>query len=160
MAGTASGHIRVNMRVEGGRQVLKAMNGLPKFANAELRSASLHIAELLAGEMRSAAMSQGPVAAKLATTVKARRDRIPSVFIGGPRRLFRGEKDGTEKEAFQLLFASEFGCDSRGDLFKPHAGQRGYWIFPTVRANEAQIGQAWKAVADAIVERYERESRP
>lgn len=142
--------ITFTFAVDGLREVLDAFNRLPKEANAELREAAGRIAALLAVSIQAAAAAEGRQAARLGDTVKVRRDRVPSVQIGGTRRLFHGRKDGTGREAFRVLFGSEFGSNT-GHGFKRHRGQQGYWIFPTVERKQSQIADEWLAAADRIV---------
>lgn len=159
MAGAGGGgrsgsgdNLVVAVRIDGAAQTLAAFKSLPKDASDELRTAALELAELLAQRVRSAGASEGRQAAKLASTVKAKRDRIPTFTVGGTKKIFRGRKDGTGREAFRGLFGSEYG--GRGHGFKPHRGAAGYWIWPTVEANQADISKTWGEAADAIIEKF------
>lgn len=140
---------RANVEIEGARETLAAFKALPKEASAELRTAALGLSELLAGRVRAAGAGEGRQAATLAGTVKPKRDRVPSFTVGSASKLFRGRKDGTAREAFAVLFGSEFGASGHG--FKPHRGAAGYWIFPAIDASEAEISKAWGEAADRII---------
>lgn len=142
--------LRIDMRVDGARETLEAFRGLPKEASEQLRVASLRLAELLAQRVAAAGQSEGRQAALLVSTVKPRRDRIPSISVGGTRAVGHPWPKRGRAKAFELLFGSEFGSSS-GHGFKPHRGQRGYWIWPTIEANQAAISQEWLAAADAII---------
>jgi hypothetical protein len=142
--------IGIDMRVEGARETLEAFKALPKEANNRLREAALRLSELLAARVRTAGAAEGRQAALLVTTVKAKRDRIPSITVGGTKALGRAWPKRGRAKAFELLFGSEFGA-STGHGFKPHRGQQGYWIFPTVEASQAEIGREWLKAADDIV---------
>lgn len=77
--------------VEGLNDVLRAFRKLPKEASAELRSASQTIAtRYMVPAWQKAALEAGPWGPKLAQNIKARRDRVPSVSIGGNRKIFSG----------------------------------------------------------------------
>jgi hypothetical protein len=144
--------LRIDLRIEGAQAVLAAFNRLPKDASAELRVASLRLATLLAARIAASGRSEGRQAAALAPTVKPRRDRVPSVRIGGTRRIFRGEKDGSGREAYQAMYGSEFGATPGEPRhgFKPHNPGEGYWIWPAVEQSQDDIASEWKAAADRI----------
>lgn len=129
--------------VEGLFETLAAFRYLPKAASQALRERSLELAGTLASDVQSAARAEGGQAALMAGLIKAKRDRIPAVKAGGSRRVGRNRAP-----AFKLLFGAEFGADQYPQ-FKPHRGTRGYFMFPTIRGNDA-IPQAWQDVADDI----------
>lgn len=143
---------RADIRVEGATQTLAAFKALPKEASAELRVAAMRLSELFAEKLRAAGEREGRQAAKLAATVKPKRDRVPAFEIGGTKRVFRGRKDGSGREAFQALFGSEFG--GRGHGFKPHRGAAGYWIWPTILEGQDEAAKAWREAADDIIARF------
>lgn len=77
--------------IDGLNELLKDLRGLPKEAAKELRDASVKIADRhMVPSWRDAAMLAGPWGEKLAATVKAKRDRVPAVQIGGNRKAFSG----------------------------------------------------------------------
>lgn len=151
--------MRLDVRVEGADALLRRFRELPKEASAELRESALTLSDLLAQRVAAAGQAEGRQAAKLAATVKAKRDRIPSIQIGGTRKLFKGRKDGKAREAFRALFGSEFGSN-RGHGFKPHRGRKGYWIHPTIEANQSAIAREWTAAAERIADRFEQGGTP
>lgn len=140
--------LTVTLRVEGLRETLAAFRSLPKEANTELRERTLKLSESLAASAQQAAKQEGRQARILAPTIKAKRDRVPAVTAGGAKRIGR-----TRTPAFKLLFGSEFGS-SRLKQFKPHRGAEGYWFFPTVEREQAEIGRAWSEVADNIIKSF------
>lgn len=148
----ASRPMRIDLKLEGAQAVLAAFNRLPKDASAELRVSALRLSTLLATRIAASGRSEGRQAAALAPTVKARRDRVPSVRIGGTRRIFRGEKDGTNREAFRVMYGSEFGATPGQPRhgFKPSNPGKGYWIWPAVEESQGDIASEWKAAADRI----------
>ncbi len=154
----------VTLRIQGVRETLRVLSLLPKEASSELRKASERVADGLAGRIRSAAAGQGSQAAALARTVKARRDRVPTVQAGGTTRIGR-----RRAPAYRLLFASEFGMNRRsgwyanprysgstGRQYRPHRGREGYWFFPTAEADQPRIDREWNTAADAVVDRWSR----
>ncbi|WP_320067866.1 hypothetical protein [Micromonospora sp. RTGN7] len=162
MASNGGTGLVVNLRIDGVRQTLAAFALLPRQASDELRSASLRIAQVLAGRVQTAAVAEGGQAAALARTVKARRDRVPSVEAGGTTRIGRHRTP-----AFRLLFGSEFGMDRRsgwyagsryrtstGRQYGRHLGQGSYWFFSTVEYDESRIDREWNDAANEIIRRF------
>jgi len=150
--------LTVTIRIAGVREVLAGFRALPKEAGDRLRDASTRLAGALAVDVAAAGRAEGAQAELVAATVKARRDRVPVIVVGGTRRL-----GSRRKPAFKLLFGSEFGASQSGDYalrqFKPHLGAGSYWIFKTVDDGPAQarIDREWNVAADAIVRAFGKE---
>ncbi|MDN5929489.1 MAG: hypothetical protein L0I24_00220 [Pseudonocardia sp.] len=140
--------LRLNIRIEGVRETLAGFRGLGREASAELRTKTLELSETLAGRVRAAASSQGSQAALMGPTVKARKDRVPSIQAGGSKRVGRNRKP-----AHKLLFGSEFGATELKQ-YRPHLGKGSYWFYITVERNEAEIADAWKTLADDVATRF------
>ncbi|OLT46490.1 hypothetical protein BJF85_16740 [Saccharomonospora sp. CUA-673] len=138
----------MNMPIEGARETLRAFRRLPKEASQELRDRSQKLSETLATRARQAAQSDSPQAALMASTIKARRDRLPSLQVGGSKRVGRNKAP-----AYKILFGAEFGSNSLAQ-FRPHNGQQGYWFFPVAENQSADIRRAWQDVADEIERRF------
>lgn len=124
-----------NIEVEGLTETLKAFQGLEtdirRQANGELRQAAGECARGLVSELQSSAAASGvPVAPRVASSVRVKSDRLPSVTIGGSKRVgIRGAP------ASRLMWGSESGGKNFG---RPAGGQ--YWIAPAVdrfKGNEA-----------------------
>jgi hypothetical protein len=112
---------------EGTLETLAAFRGLEadlrKQANAELRAGARLCAEALVVDLQAAASASGvPVAARVASSAKVKSDRLPSVTIGGSKRVGRRGAPASE-----LVWGSEHG----GNNFAAPAGGA-YWIKPTV----------------------------
>lgn len=148
MARTKTG-LSIQMNIAGVRGTLRAFSKLPKDANEELRNGSLLIADKLAVSARVAGHFEGAQAALVASTVKPRRDRVPSVEAGGTKRLGRNRKP-----AWKLLFGAEFGSDRYQQFGKPHIGSGSYWFLDTVDREQEMIAREWLATADRIIDRF------
>lgn len=144
----ASNGLRVRVRIEGVREHLAACRKLPKEAQDLLRTRSQELAESLAVKIRAAAVSDSPQSALVAPTVKARRDRVPTIQAGGAKRVGRNRKP-----ASKILFGSEFGATTLRQ-FRPHRGKSSYWFFRTVEADAPRIEREWKGMADELVRRW------
>jgi len=138
----------ITLRLEGAREVLAAFRAMPKDASTELRAASLKLAQSLAPKVAAAGRTEGKQAALLAKTVRAQRDRVPVIVVGGTRRL-----GSNRKPAFKLLFGSEFGANFYRQ-FRPHLGAGSYWIFKTVDDNQATISKEWNKAADTVIRKF------
>jgi len=146
--------LSVNIEVDGGdvRDVLRAFNQLPKDANAELRVQSQKLSELLAAKIAAAGHADAaPQSSLVATTTKAKKDRVPVIDTGGTRRLGRDRAP-----AYKLLYGSVFGSNSYRQFHRPHRGTNAYWIFPQIEENQAMISRAWNQAADDVVAKWGR----
>ena len=126
-----------SVELDGLTETLRAVQSLSAdlerpAANSELRGAAGVCAVGLARKLAAAAAASGvPVAPRVARSIRVKRDRIPVVSIGGPRKVGRrGAAAGL------LVWGSEQG--PKGDV--NHWGvapSSGYWIKPTVAAFQA-----------------------
>jgi hypothetical protein len=133
--------------VVGVEETLSAFKGLEsdmrKQANAELRVAAKECAGGLVTALQAAAAGAAtPVAARVASSIKVKSDRIPVVSIGGSKRVGR-----RGAPASALVWGSEQG----GKNFAASAGGS-YWIAPTVDAyaSSAAIPRYNRAVWDTM----------
>jgi hypothetical protein len=121
----------LSVEAEGLTETLAALRGLERDlraeANSEIRAGARVAAEGLAAELRrSAASSPTPVARRVASSIKVKSDRFPTVSIGGTKRV--GRRGAI---AAKLVWGSEHG----GAKFGAPAGGT-YWIAPAVRRFE------------------------
>lgn len=144
----AKSDLVIPIRIDGLRETLAALRRLPKDADAEIRRAALQLADDMAKATAAAGLREGHQAALVATTVKARKDRVPVVAAGGTRRLGRNRKP-----AFKLLFGSEFGANLL-EQYKPHLGSGSYWFFKTIEVEQVMVAKAWLDAADEIIARF------
>lgn len=137
------------IEVEGLRPLLSALNKLPKEMNARLRTASLDIADTEAQRIQTAGRSSDAQSRLVAPTVRARRDRVPTIVAGGKKKL---PAEGRPR-AMDIFFGAEYGGQKRKTTqqFRPHRGGKGYWFWPTIRRDEEQIVTTWMdAVNDVL----------
>lgn len=77
--------------IPGLNAMLRDLRGLDKEAQGELRTASSVIAARhMVPAWQAAAMNAGPWGERIAATIRAKRDRLPAISIGGNRRAFSG----------------------------------------------------------------------
>ena len=150
--------ITVSVRISGARETLAAFRALPKDASDELREANKQISDDLAGEIRTAAAGSDEQSALMVPSIRAKRDRVPSVEAGGNRRVGkqkRRSKGQGPTRASDILFGANFGA-SFLKQFRPHtgAGEDDYWFFRTVEANDERIAGEWGDAADRVLTKW------
>lgn len=139
--------------VKGLNRVLRA---LPKALRAELRDASAAIATDVAAQAAVRASSVGGVARDVAPTIKARRDGVPKVVMGGTTSLPPRDgrpRTGPNQTVGNVIWGAEFGSGKHRQ-FDPWRGSgagAGYFLWPTVAAMSDEIEERYgDAILDAI----------
>lgn len=145
--------ISLTVRIDGAQATLKAFRDLPKEASDALRDAAQDLSDKMANWVKAAGQAEGRQASLLVGTVKAKRDRLPYMVVGGTKRIGHSWPGAGRAPAYQLLFGSEFGASS-GHGFLPHRGKAGYWVFPTIEAHEGEIAREWTKAADDVLDRF------
>lgn len=140
--------LTLRVEITGVRETLRAFRQLPRDANNELRTRTMALAETVADRVRAASRADSPQSALLAPTVKARRDRVPVIQVGGATRVGRNRKP-----AYKVLFGSEFGATYLRQ-FRPHVGSGSYWFFKTVDSQKVEIDRTWNEIADDVIRRW------
>lgn len=147
------------------RALLKTLNEMDKESKTELKDKVKGIASWVAQDIKAAAVS-APMprqATRVAQTVRANKDRVPSVTVGGSRARFSGGAVSGD-----VLFGSEFGASptSESGAF-PNGGRRfpfrspergagneGYWIFPTLRKAQPRVTKEWHEAVDNVLSNW------
>ena len=153
---------------------LRAFNRLQKETddrnpNAELRQATKAISDELGKEITKSAYVHPyypAQAIKVASTIRVQSDRIPKISIGkGKKKMFSGGG-----RAGDVLFGNEFGSIPNGignsnfkggKRFPPRSprsgrGNEGYWIFPTIKANERYVRDQWLKMANELAKTFSK----
>jgi hypothetical protein len=152
------------------RGLLKAINVMDKEASFELKNEVYSISSWTATGIKQAGLAHPiyPRQARIvAETVRAARDRVPTVYVGGGKGRVSGGAN-----AGQLLFGNEFGGDRNafgnanafpngGYRFPPRTsregrGNTGYWIFPTLKAMQPEIKRKWFAAINKVMDNWAR----
>jgi hypothetical protein len=131
------------LKVDGLKEVLRALNRLPPDASAEIRKASTEIADRVAGDVRGRGDAQ---AEPLTSSTRAVRDRIPAIRFGAQRR--SGLSGGARVND---LMGANFGARNHhapGGF--PAVRRPDYYVYATIKARNAWIFEQWShAIADA-----------
>jgi hypothetical protein len=154
------------------RGLLKALNLMDKEAQIGLKDDVYALSAWTAQGIQQAGFAHPyypKQAAIVAQTVRAARDRVPTVYVGGGKGRVSGGAN-----AGQLLFGNEFGGDRNafgnrnafpngGYRFPPRTaregrGNKGYWIFPTLKAMQPEIKKRWFAACNKVMDNWARTS--
>lgn len=140
------------LEIFGLTSLLRDMRNLPKEAQNELRVSSKDIAgRLMVPAYKQAAMQAGPWGGAIAATVRAKRDRIPSVSIGSNRRAFSGGASPT-----MVRFPSHAGNQGRSSATMPPAfGSGTGWMRQMGKYKGAALRE-WLDAVDRIKRKFER----
>jgi len=141
------------------RSLFKAFKDMDQGANQDLKNEVTAISQWMAEKIKEAAnYAPNPDQAKaVATTVRAAKDRLPYIRVGGEKIV-----TSTRARAGDLLMGSEFGGPSpfanggrrffrRSRQMYPR-GNAGYWIFPTLRRNHDTLTNKWHSAIERYVE--------
>lgn len=136
----------VDVYVEGLGPLLKDLRALPKEATAELRTASVVIAERhMVPSWRNAAMRAGNWGPKLAASIRAKRDRTPALQVGFQKKVYRGKASTN-----MVRYPSAFG--TRND-WAPFGAGTGWMA--TRRPYEHAAITEWGHAVDKIVRKWD-----
>jgi len=155
------------------RALLKTLNQMDKESKTDLKEKAKAIASWLADDIKRAAVHapMGAQAVQVANTVRANKDRVPSVTIGGSKKAKVSRKVTPTNPApsvGELLYGSEFGADPTSQAGRfPNGGRRfpyrspqrgrgsaGYWIYPTLRENQPRIRKEWHEAVDVVLSNW------
>lgn len=129
----------------------RELRSMGKEWDQELRDESGVIAsDLAARVVRKAGAVGYPQDTRVAPTLRAKRGNRPQLAWGGSRRVVSGGAT-----ASQLVYGVEFGGNS-WRFPKPHAGQPGYYLYPTIRSEGQAIANAY---LDAVERVWDRAAR-
>lgn len=130
------------VRVHGLNELNRTLRSMGPEFQKELKQANKSVAEFVAADARSAALSVGGVAAKTAPSVRASGTNTRAgVSIGGSKYPFAG--------------GAEFGS-VRYKQFAPWRGnssEAGYFLYPSIRQDSDRILTEYTAALDDLLRR-------
>jgi hypothetical protein len=159
--------------VEGLNETLKALNRLDADGKKAVKDETQKVANLLAREVARAGVQTGDRRnAHVASTVRGTRERTPTIKIGSAKRMST-QRRGQGPRASDLMYGMEFGSSGTGAkaVDKPTVrggapgwrfpertpklgrGNRGNWIYPTIRSQQANVVVLWAAALEKAVRR-------
>jgi len=146
------------------RALLNTFNKMGKAANKDLRDASYAIAKDVASELKASAAGANSIggnafqAQAVAQGIKPRKDRLALIKISGKRKV---TSSGASVE--DLLFGAEFGSN-RFKQFPRRSpregrGNRGYFIFPTLKRLQPKIRKDWVNAVGKVADLWRAANR-
>jgi len=145
--------VKVQVKVEGLDETLRAFNKYGKDANRELRQAAGGHVDRIVGMLNTAAANAGKGAALSAGSVKRKSDRVPALTAGGSRKV----RSSTGKvTAGDVFFGFEFGGGARPTTqqFPPWLGRTGYWFWPLLRREMPALRRAYMQTLDELAQKW------
>lgn len=132
--------------LEGQRDLMRALRRLPPSLESAIREASGDIARDAVRAIAGAASTRAE--RKAARSVRVRAGRDPRIAAGG----------GARTEGGPMFFGTEFGGgrNIRTRQFRPHRGTRGYWFYPTIRAQGRRWAERWLDAIDDTTRKHWR----
>jgi hypothetical protein len=143
----AKKELAIKVKVDGYAEISKALRKLPPEALEKLIDASWELSGTLAKGIRAAARATSRQAGLLASTVETDERVHPAVTIGGTARVGRNHKP-----AYKVLFGAEFGAKFLRQFRVRNTG--GYFIFPTVREQQASMVDTWVRAANQAIDDF------
>ena len=141
------------IQVYGLNSLLRDLRTLDKEAQDELRTASKEIAtRLMVPAYQDAADQAGPWGAEIAATVKAARDRIPSVSIGSRARRFSG---GASPTTVRFPSNSGYAGRSGANGTMPSAFGAGYGWMKKMGRYKGDALKEWLQAIDRVKRKFE-----
>jgi hypothetical protein len=136
--------------IVGLNELLRDLKNLDREANNELRAASQDIAaRLMVPAWQNAARNGGPWGENIAASIKARRDRIPSITIGAQRPRASGGATPT-----MLRYPSDQGVTNPKTASVQAAFGSGSDWMRRARTYIPQALKEWGQAVDRIVDRF------
>jgi hypothetical protein len=141
-------------QVEGLGETLKLLNKWPKEAKKELRAAvqqmttkhASYIAAQAARHPDSRVRGQAP-------TVRAKKDRLPTVLIGGARQV-KVSRSGPNPRAGDVLFGTEFGARPGPNAWRFPAARDSYWLFSSLKGRQPALLSEWEAAITKVARKW------
>lgn len=141
------------------RALLNTFSKMGKAANKDLRDASYAIARDVASELKASAAGANSIggnsfqAQAVAQGIVPRKDRLALIRVSGKRQVASG---GASVE--DLLWGAEFGS-SRFNQFprkspREGRGNRGYFIFPTLKRLQPKIRRDWVNAVAKVADQW------
>jgi hypothetical protein len=140
--------------------LLRALKGLPKEANDELRTMAKQIAtDIVKPSVERAIRTHaGPYATKLAKDVRVSRDRVPKVAIGSRRKRFSGGASGVQIRYGTIVGPYRTGAQGqRANKIQEWAHLvRPGWPDVAARDYTPSAFDAWDKAVESIVTKWNR----
>jgi len=141
-------------QVDGIAETLALMKGWPKEASKELRAEvqimTTRHAQFIAA---NAARNRDPRVRGQAATVRAKKDRLPTVLIGGARQV-KVSRPGPNPRAGDVLFGTEFGARPGPNAWRFPPATDSYWLFSSLKNRQPALVSEWQQAVLKVARRW------
>jgi hypothetical protein len=145
------------VKIEGDREVIRALRKLPADAQKAMRTEAKDIAISLTDLIKIDARSRGRQAARGASTVReGNRGIWPQITgsnTGKARGIMFGSVYGMKRHSGWYNHARYNRPGARGQ-FGAYVGYPGHWFFTTAQKHRAWITREWTKAARDVVDRW------
>lgn len=148
----------MKQRAYGIKGLNKTLRHLPEAASDQMRAASKEIADDVVSEASSRARGGNAAARLVADAMSTPGSRIPTVKLGGSRKLpphsDGRQRRGKRQTVGDVIWGAEFGGGGRPSTrqFLPHRGRDGYFLWPTIRDNGREIKARYSRALDKALQ--------
>lgn len=144
------------VRVEGLRELNKALKDIGPEARAELKSAAQKVANLVAADAKAAASSLGGVAAKVAPSISPRAGigGTAGVAFGGARfPMAGGAEFGAGHDRMRNRKSGQYVGYNQFPQWRGNGSGAGYFLYPTIRRDADRIITEFTTALDEVVKK-------
>lgn len=134
------------VKIEGLNGFLRDMNRAPKELQDQIRDNALRIAEPIAEDARRRATTQQE--RLVAPAIKAKRDRIPVVKLGGAKRLASSTPRAKQPKASDVYFGADFGSNTLRQF--PAVKKGGRLFYPAIEGRSREIADAYLDMVERV----------
>jgi len=141
--------------VDGLPELIRAFKRLDAAQNAELRDITQSITQKHADALKNAAAGQKDRRVQAqAGGIKAKKDRIPTITLGGAAKV-PVRRLGIPPTRGDVLFGTEFGADPAGEnAFRFPATSTSIWLYKTLRYRQMSLVNEWQDALDMLARKW------
>jgi hypothetical protein len=141
-------------QVDGLGETLALMKGWPKEANKELRAEVQRMTGKHARHIAAAASRSSDARVRgQAATVRPKKDRLPTVLVGGARQV-KVSRKGKNPRAGDVLFGTEFGARPGPNDWRFPPAQNSYWLFASLKGRQPALLSEWQQAVTKVARKW------
>jgi hypothetical protein len=141
-------------KVDGIGETLALMKGWPKEASKELRAEVQKITGKHAEFLKAnAARNPDARVRGQAPTIRAKKDRLPTILVGGARQV-PVSRSGKRPRAGDVLFGTEFGARPGPNAWRFPPARDSYWLFASLAGRQSQVVSEWQQAVEKVARRW------
>jgi hypothetical protein len=141
-------------KVEGLAETLALLNKWPKEAKKELRAEVQQMTGKHASYLAAqAARNPDSRVRGVAPTVRAKKDRLPTVLIGGAKRV-PVSRSGPAPRAGDVLFGTEFGARPGPNAWRFPPATDSYWLFSSLKGRQPALISEWEQAVTKVARKW------